>query len=190
MEQIPELLAKFTFGAILEGAILFVLDRVIGVKIYRVWYDFTHKVPLGKDVDRGFIYGQKADGRFTAAVLVTLGQSGLAFWIGGVGVFSIIVGMFAEVVGLMIGFSIGPVVNVFWDRRKPLLDVIDRLESHETSITDELRSAAHAVHERIAQDDDSNAPESREATPAVEKPVEEPEPDPREALRAFTGGKR
>jgi hypothetical protein len=55
---------------VVMGAGLYLVDRRFGTGIYRWWYDLTSKKPLAADIERGFIYGRKARGRFSLAVFL------------------------------------------------------------------------------------------------------------------------
>src|SRR5262249_4314919 len=67
---------------VVEGAVLYVVDFHLGVRLYRWWYDLTHGEQLPADLRRGFIHDRKANARFTTAMLVSLGQNGIAFALG------------------------------------------------------------------------------------------------------------
>ena len=173
-------------AVLLEGAILYVLDRHAGVGIYRWWHDITHKNRLPVSEDRGFIYQRKANAKFTFAIVVTLIQNALLIWRAGTNPLAAAISIPVEVVALLIGFYLGPFLNRLWERRRPVLDVVDRIESGETTVAGEARKVVESIRHH-------NEPELIEIAPLktgeVQKepaPKTEPEPDPRELIRKFT----
>lgn len=172
-----------------EGMILYVLDRHVGIKIYRWWYGLTHKNPLPSDKDRGFIYERRANARFTFAMTLILIQNGLIVWRGFVNPLSTIVSIPFEVVAILIGFYAGPFLNGLWERKDPILEVVDRIESGETSIPYEAKKVWEStVHREESATDASTESKTVETADARPNPKsEEKGEDPRAMINKFLG---
>jgi hypothetical protein len=178
---------------VLEGAVLYILDSRVGVRAYRWWYGLTHRDPLPPGVRRGFVYDRKANARFTAATIVSLLQNGLAYELGFVDPLKAMLAVLVEVPVIMGGFYLGPFVERLWRKKDPLLAVVDKLESGETSVRAEVKrmteSVAGSVRESLAAPAEEVPPPT---APRVEPapPPPPPEPDPAEALRSYTKRQR
>ncbi len=178
---------------VIEGALLYVIDARVGVRAYRWWYDLTHRDPLPSDVERGFLLNRKANARFTVATVVALVQNWIALEAGWIDPFTAMLTLALEVPVLMGGFYLGPGLRRLWGRKDPLLDVVDQLESGETSIGAEVKRATEKVAGALRRSDD---PATTPVEPAaiapptppesVSQPPPPPEPDPVEAMRRFT----
>lgn len=180
-------LAQIAFGAFALGVILFVLDGIFGVSWYRKYYDLTSRVPLAADVVRGFVVGQNADGKFTIAVLLVLAQGGYLFWTRLMNPLTLIFTALVEVPCMVAGFYAGPLVARLWERRKPILDVVDKLESGELKVGEELKHVAQAARDRFAGPDApaSEPVEASETPAATEPPIDE-----RRLIDGYTGKTR
>jgi hypothetical protein len=91
------------------------------------------------------------------------------------------------------GFYLGPAVERLWRKKDPLLAVVDKLESGETTVGAEMKrvteSVAGSVRESFAAPPaDAAVPPAPRAEPAPPPPP--PEPDPEEALRSYTKRQR
>ena len=175
---------------VIEGALLYVIDARVGVRAYRWWYDLTHRDPLPSDVERGFLLNRKANARFTVATVVALVQNWIALEAGWLDPFTAMLTLALEVPVLMGGFYLGPGLRRLWGRKDPLLDVVDQLESGETSIGAEMKRVTGKVTDALRRDERLAEPRLEAPTPPavpdVPPPVPEPEPDPVEAMRRFT----
>ena len=176
-------------AGILEGAILYVLDWHFGARLYRWWHGLTHQSALPSDTRMGFIYNRKANARFTLATLVSLAQNGLLLWTGfAPNPFLAMLTIILEVPVLMIGFYLGPFVHRLWQRKDPLLDVVDKLESGETTVGAEVKrvTARVAGTLRGPAEDAVSVADSDAPAPTDTPPAATPEPDPESALRDYT----
>ena len=193
------MMASYVFSGllagILEGAVLYVVDSRVGVRAYRWWYGLTHRDPLPPDVHRGFVYNRQANARFTAATVVSLVQNGIAFELGFMNPFTAMLTILLEVPVLMGGFYLGPFVQRLWQKKDPLLAVVDKLESGETTVRAEMKRATESVtgslRETLAPPPDEVAPP--QVTTSRGEPLpppSPPEPDPAEALRSYTKRQR
>jgi hypothetical protein len=188
--MMPSQLVSGLVLGVIEGAVLYVIDCKVGVRAYRWWYDLTHREPMPADVEQGFILNRKANARFTAATLVALAQNGAALGFG-VDPFLAMLTIALEVPVLMAGFYLGPALRRLWQRKDPLLAVVDKIESGETSIGAEMKRATTKVADVLRGDEAAALPDvvaleapPPPAEPAVPPPA--PEPDPVEAMRRFT----
>jgi hypothetical protein len=179
---------------VIEGAVLYVVDCRVGVRAYRWWFDLTHREPMADGIERGFILNRTANARFTMATVVALVQNGMALMVGMVDAFPAMLTIAVEVPVLMGGFYLGPFLRRLWHRKDPLLDVVDQLESGQTTLGLEMKRATERMAEALRRND---APASGAAEmPVVPPPVahEEhpppPEPDPVEGMRRFTKRQR
>jgi len=62
------------------GIAMYLLDRKLGVKLYRFGYDFFHKNPMPGDVERGFLYNQSSNRGVTVAVFLSTVYSLYMVW--------------------------------------------------------------------------------------------------------------
>jgi hypothetical protein len=187
--MLSRLLSGLAVGVI-EGALLYVIDARVGVRVYRWWYDLTHRDPMAPDVERGFILNRKANARFSVATVVALVQNWIALEMGWLDPFLAMLTVAIEVPVLMGGFYLGPGLRNLWRRKDPLLAVVDQIESGETSIGAEMKRVTGKVTGALRRDDRPATPSLEAPTPPpvpdVPPPAPEPEPDPVEAMRRFT----
>jgi len=185
--MLSRLLSGLAVGVI-EGALLYVIDARVGVRAYRWWYDLTHRDPLPPDVERGFILNRKANARFSVATVVALVQNWIALEMGWLDPFLAMLTVAIEVPVLMGGFYLGPGLRNLWRRKDPLLDVVDQLESGETSIGAEMKRVTGRVTDALHREERPVPTPVEPAPPAADAPPPppEPEPDPVEAMRRFT----
>jgi hypothetical protein len=180
------------------GAVLHVIDHHLGSLLYRWWYNMTHRDPLPADVKRGFVYQQSAQARFQAAVLLAALQSLLAAF-GGANPIIELLTIIVETPVAMVGFYCGPFLDKIWTRKDTVFSTVDKLESGELSMTDEVRKisaeAVETIREAITGDDEEPLPskESSSAETLVEAEKntsesipEEEEIDPRDLMKKYT----
>lgn len=138
------------------GALWYVIDRRIGVRLYRWWHDLTHEKPLPPEMHCGFVYNQRARVRLTTATIVAIVQSLLAIVGGAANPFVELFTLVLEVPLLMVGFYFGPFLYRLWEKKDHILDTVDRLESGELDIKGEIREAsqkaAHLVRDALTPD--------------------------------------
>lgn len=189
---------------IVEGMLTYVLDRHIGTKVIYWWNGATSEAPPSADEIKGFIYRRKAHMRLTTAIIITLIQNGLLFFAGMVHPLTSVVSVPFELIALMIGFYAGPWLDRLWSRKQPILDVIDKLESGETTVSKELKHVAGSVRESlhpwekaekvvpIARPASSPATISETAVPPEKKSektlAQQIEENPTKYIREFTHG--
>ena len=183
------------FLVLIEGSVLYVLDRHYGTGLYRWVYGFTHKDPLPSDQSIGYIYERKAQARFSMAIAIAIAQSGLAFWSGAASPIWAVVYTVCQIPVLMGGFYMGPLLNRLWERRKPILDVVDKLDSGETTLGEEIKHAAERVRSGLGGESIATQAErvlrvvrSEESERTTPDPMLTP--DPAQGIRDFTERKR
>lgn len=132
-------LLSWSLVFLFAGAILYIIDRAFGRRVYRWWYDMTHEHPLDAEHQIGFIYGRKADARFFAAVAVTLVQGTIAIAHDESTLPNEVLSMLIEVPCLMAGFYVGPWLDRLWGGRSKVFTAVDQFESGERVLTDELQ---------------------------------------------------
>lgn len=164
------------------GSIWYLVDRIVGVPIYRWWYALTHRDPLPADILRGFIHGQRARVRFIAAVVLSVLQSSLV--LASVSIsnpLAELIGFCLEVPVVMGGFYLGPWLFRLWERKEHVFERVDRLESGEISLKAELKEAGHKAAEAVrgalgVPEKGPGAPASKTpAVPAAAPDTKEPE---------------
>jgi hypothetical protein len=186
----PAYVASWLIFFLLLGAIWYVLDRRFGISLYRWYFNLTREEPLAADQERGFIYNRSAKSRFSTAVVLCLLQSILVVSAAEVNPLVELLSFFFEVPVLMVGFYFGPSVYKLWRKKDAVLETVDRLESGELKLEDELkeatRHAAQTVRSALGIEDETEAgksvAEGEQASKAA--PVE---PDPAEALNRYVG---
>ena len=158
------------------GILLYYIDSLVGTGLYRGFYNLTHKDELDPAVRKGFLVDRSAGHRLGWAVAIVVIASGIAFLSGAF--FGdrtlenalLVVTMF---VGLLLGFLFAPtVVRFLPGALKRSVDYVESIESGESSIGDDLRSAATKAGKKIV----------REAVAAGEK-VKDTVEDAKEELR-------
>lgn len=179
---------------LIEGAVLYVIDRHTGTRVYRWWYNTTHKNQLSANDEHGFIHQRRAHSRFSAALFIAFMQNVLAVWGKFESTGSAILWFSLEVPALMVGFYLGPFINRIWERKKIVLDEIDRLESKEITFGQEIKRAATLLHEtvitpqleRLKSEERTHLAEKQVAEEPEKRQESEPEIDPKEYIRKFT----
>lgn len=124
------------------GAVIYSVDRRVGVKLFRVWYRLTHRDPLPDGVETGFVYGQKAQARFTVAFAMACVQTGVLLTTRDLNPFIELVTFFAEIPVVMAGFYLGPYLDLAWARKDNFLATVDKVEQGEISISKEIVNAS------------------------------------------------
>lgn len=199
--QVSYGLLSVLFVVFLEGAVAYTVDRRAGTRLYRWWYDLTHKDPLPEGADRGFIYERRANARFSTATVIAIAQSALAFWSGATSPVWAVIYTVLQIPVLLAGFYAGPFANRLWERKQPLLDVVDELESGKTTVgeivhdtADALRSKLHvpgagraaATVTPLLRAVGGGGEEATSPKPPADDPA--PEPDGKAAFDRFTRG--
>lgn len=174
----------------LFGAGLYVFDRYRGVKVYRWFYDMTHKNPLDAKIDRGFIYNQKNHTRFLFAIAFSVMQSSSALIYEASTFAQEFLSVILEVPCLMLGFYIGPTFFKLWASKEKVFDKVDMIERGHISIQKEVKEFSDAAVSKIRET--INLPETKEVSPQVIKsspqPKVEPEPDPKSLISKYIKG--
>lgn len=186
---------------IVEGMLAYVLDRHIGTKVVYWWNGATSEAPPSAGEIKGLIYRRKAHMRLTMAITLTLIQNGLLFFTGIIHPLISIISIPFELVALMAGFYAGPWLDRLWSRKQPILDVIDKLESGETTVSKELKHVAGSVRESLHHLEKAGgvvssarpaphkpAPQPSEPAPAEKTLAEQIEENPTKYIREFTRG--
>lgn len=156
------------------GAACYVADRRIGTGIYRWWHDMTSKKKLGKDTDVGFLYNRRARARFSVAVFLGVVHSVAAVWFSHVSPVVQLITFAVEVPALMAGFYLGPIAYRLWERKDPLLDVVDDLEQGKTTVGDVVKAgtarAQELVRRRFGSDDEAEVSDQAAGASASPRP--------------------
>jgi len=180
-----------------EGAVFYVIDKHLGVRIYKWWYGLTHKDPYppgAQEYGCMCIYSRRAHMRFSAATSIALMQNGILFWSGVVNPIPLILSIPIEVVLLMAGFYAGPLLNRLWERKDPLLEIVDKIDKGETTVLSEVKKAADSVRDSFTSATRMNS-ENSESVENVKdksspKKQEDDEIDSLKLMRQFTRRER
>lgn len=156
--------ASWVFVFVVVGAFWYVVDKRLGVLVYRWWYAMTHKDPLPDGPPQGFIFNQQAKARFSAALTLCVVQSSLAIFAAHVDPSREIISLFLEVPLLMLGFYFGPWLDRLWQSKDEILDTVDKLESGEISIKGEIEEASEKAMGTLKK-----ALTTNESGPVIEK---------------------
>lgn len=134
------------------GAFWQIIDAVLGVKVYRVWYNLTHEVPLMPEIQRGFITkrGSKAN-----AFWAFIGSSILCLLFVFRGDASSLIKMMLWLLGIpviMIGFYFGgPGLKKMWKKRDTFFKKIDELESGDAVAKNQFKKILLRVRDYFSQ---------------------------------------
>lgn len=184
---------------IVAGGILYVFDMRIGTKIYRWYYNATHRRPLHQEAHRGFLYKRNFKARFWSAFAISLFQSALAIGYWQTNPLWEFMGWFLEIPMLIGGFYAGPFFDHLWARRKEYFASADRLEAEHSNLKEKIITATsnswswirEVLKERELPQSADIADGKKEIGPSVTEPFKtelekQPEEDPRETIRRYT----
>ena len=179
------------------GAILYVVDRSVGVAIRRVFWNLIHdkSQQLPEDKEQGFIYRRHARSRFNVALVIMVIEAfvGIAVFRGNP--FTKLLTAVFDIPVLMVGFYCGPWLDRILGHVDQGLDQIENLERRidrgETTFGKEVKSAAAGVGARVRENIYPEPPDSTrrgdsQAPQASAAAEGRAEPDPKEALRGFS----
>lgn len=188
----PPYLLTATLMYLLLGALWHVIDRAIGVSVYRWYYAMTHETPLAADEKKGFICQRRARARFAAAVALALFHSVLLMRYAAFPAIDTLVSFFIQVPILMMGFYLGPLVQRIWKGKEEVFEAVDKLEQGEISVKDEIsgvsEKAVTAVRELVGRLENPLGVEEKEPEgegDAAESLPEEEEIDPRQMMDEY-----
>lgn len=177
------------------GMAWYVFDRSVGYKLYKLWYNWTNKEKLPDNAEMGFVYKRKAKVRVAWATAISAFQSALAIYGSDVNPFFELICFFFEIPVILAGFYAGPGLYYIWSRKDKALDKLDRIESGEVNLGEEIQKvssqAGAAIRHVLDSDDDKEQqPEAVAVTAeaAVSTKPQAGEPDPFEMVRKFTRG--
>ncbi len=201
------------------GAAWYVMDRTFGVKLYRRYYNFTHKDPLPEGEVKGFIYNRTTRAKSFAAVICSTILSVLAILSMEFNLLVEITLWIVEIPIIMAGFYLGHFFGFkLWSNRNKGFEMIDRLERGDVHIGEQIAEKAKKVVEEIQEEvseqasrmeekageffsgaeeksvgeEGSGEPEKESPNPAEEEPVKKKpeELDPYELVDRFTDKKK
>jgi len=181
------------------GAVLYVVDRVFGVAVKRWFWSLTHdkRTRLPKDEEQGFIYRRHARSRFNVALVIMVIETALSIAVFRYNPLLEILSAVLDLPVLMIGFYLGPLLDMAFGHVDRGLDRIENLEeridSGKTTLSGEVtgafRNAGTRVRETVYPDSKSKEPQEPSADKSPEKPGQE-EPDPKTSFDDFIGRKK
>lgn len=179
------------------GIAVYLIDRKIGVHVYRFYYDVRHRkgAEMPKEVVRGFLYNQSTNrGVSVAAFLSTLYSLYMVWELGfHMNVFGEIFIWLLMPVALVLGFWSGGFVFRLLLKRSKYFDNIDRLKAQAEQVdVGELKKKAFGAASDWTGGFSRFFPKGKPADAskfngsASPTPKEEPPPEnPRDVLRRF-----
>ncbi len=128
------------------GAAWYVMDRTFGVKLYRRYYDFTHKDPLPEEEVRGFIFNRSTRDKSFAAVICSTILSVLAILSMEFNLLVEITLWIVEIPVIMAGFYLGHFFGFkLWSNRNKGFEMIDRLEKGDVHLGEQIAESARRI---------------------------------------------
>ena len=92
------------------GGVFYYFDFKQGLGPYRSWYKLTHKDPLPKEIERGFVYQQNFSGKLYTGIILTLLVTLIIILTGSQNMLvQLLFGAFI-LVGMMLSFYLAPLI--------------------------------------------------------------------------------
>lgn len=172
---------------VVMGAILYVADRKFGPGIK----NFFRKRSGGVRTEQGFIYGRHARARMNVALLIAAIETLSAIVIGHYNPFYELLNSVVDIVALMVGFYLGPILDRALGHVDTALDAAERLEERiesgqstlRTEVGSAMSSAADKVRSRMYPTNTPVHQTDASTTPA--QPQVPSEPDPQKAFDSY-----
>ncbi|MBI2056204.1 MAG: hypothetical protein HYT37_02395 [Candidatus Sungbacteria bacterium] len=176
--------------AFLVGGFACLIDMHLGAWLRRGVYNYTHKDALIDSDESGYIYRRNANIRFGWAIALVLLTHWCLIHYAIINIPISVISIPLELAAIMIGFYAGPFLNKIWERRKPLLDTIDKMDSGETDVKKEVRKVVEQVKDAFHVPTDSEQQKSAQKESAVETKTlsAKIEENPQKYIDAFTKG--
>ena len=179
------------------GAVWYNFDRRFGVRWYRSWYNMTRKDKLSGEKTIGFIYNRSTHSKAAAAALVATIQSILVVRYMEVNLLASLVMWVVEIPLMMVGFYLGPLAYLLWQKKEKLFATVDKVESGQLDVSAEVSRVAQRVvapiREHLETIQEAIAGEGEEDKPVPVQPSPEDlrlqqleSADPRELMAKFT----
>jgi len=161
--------------------IVFFLDKNLGTKWNKTWYNLTHKDPHEGEFTRGFVAGRGIQSRLGVAIFLSVLVFVLTFFSGvmpAIQAFTFsLLGILASVIGFYIcGFLFGGKTNKLNDA----MEYIEKVEQGEADLKADALEKAKKVgqdikdtHDRVVQ----REKEAPEEITEIEAPKVEPKPE-------------
>lgn len=188
---------SWLFIFLVIGALWYVFDRRVGVRIYRWYYDMTHEHPLSQEQQQGFIFNRRAKPRFAAAIALSVVQSVIVVLAGGASPMAELLTFFLEVPVLMVGFYLGPLADRLWRRKDRILETVDKLEDGKIDLKKEFQDvsqkATNVIRDALTLGGQSPSMEEDRKEENQDAPADQEEelssgneePDPRKMMDSY-----
>lgn len=165
--------------ALIGGIILFWLDRKIGIKLYRPWYNISHKDPLPSEEIKGFLIRRPFRVRFIHAVVLTAIEVTLSvFFLKATNPLEDLLYGVPVLLGLMVGFYLAPLfIKIVPKQIENAIDYIEKVEKGQTDVKKDFVKGAIKSGKAIndLMKDKETKPEKKSEKPKPEeKKKEEP----------------
>lgn len=137
--------------AFVLGAGFYIVDRSVGVRLYRLWYNMTHEHRLPDEVVRGFVANRRVKIRVFWAVMLATFVTVLSFFNGPFYPLLEISLWAAAALAALIGVLIGPRLFALWQKRDNAFDAVDKWERGEVDLSDELKARTAEFGARLSR---------------------------------------
>ena len=113
---------------VILGIAWYFFDSIYGVKLYRWFYNLSHKEPMPAEVVRGFMYGQSTKKQARVAFLISTGQSIYMIWGQDVNLLVELILWLLEIPAMLIGVWLGGPIFGAYKKRDNLFETVDRVK--------------------------------------------------------------
>lgn len=131
------LMTCVSLSVVVGMAILYPLERLVGIRLYRLVYDLFHTEPMPTTVTRGLLYGQPTQRKVTVLMTLSVLQSLVMIWTHHVNPAVEIIAAVVEVPATLFGFIIGGYIHPYIVRRSEYFDKLDTATEKLGSVSGE-----------------------------------------------------
>ncbi|MFT7588789.1 MAG: hypothetical protein ACI959_001001 [Limisphaerales bacterium] len=183
MDLLVQILLFFIMGVLFY----FIDSRLLG-SLYRWWYGMTNKEGLPEGVTKGFVSEREVGVRVGWAIFFT--GVGAAITLVSGSFFNnstdVVLTLMALFVGATLGFLAAPYVLKYLPGKvESATDYLDKVESGEKKVTDDLKSAAGAATKNLAGMAADGSEKIREVASEVKKEVFDAADDARDKIKGL-----
>ncbi|MBX2846445.1 MAG: hypothetical protein KTR13_09545 [Saprospiraceae bacterium] len=157
---------------------VFFLDRKLGTKWNKTWYNLTHKDPFPGEFDRGFVAGRGIEARLGLAVFLGLLAFLFIFLTGIDRVFQALIYGILAIPALVVGFYIcGFLFGGRKNKINQAMEYIDKVEKGEVDLKADALETAKKVGKEVKQTHDKVVQREQKAE-QLDSSAPQPEPEP------------
>lgn len=157
-------------GAI-GGFLLYLFDKSSGPKLFKSWYDLTHKAPLPDVPGHGFVHGRAISAKVSAAVVFAIIGGVVLLLLGMSHPLTSLIGALGLLVGLIIAFVLAPLaLKLDTQQVKEVISKLEDLEEKPARPSPPAQKIRPKEEPAEAPVKDPKAPEPKEEKETEEKP--------------------